>query len=68
LRAALEQDRQPFADAGVANGLDVQVVGGEAGAARLLASLVAAGVPVTAFAPVGGALEATYLDLMEGRS
>jgi len=68
LRAALERDRLPFADAGVANGLDVQVVGGEAAAARLLASLVAAGVPVTAFAPVGGALEATYLDLMEGRS
>jgi ABC-2 type transport system ATP-binding protein len=68
LRAALERAGLPFADAGVANGLDVQVAGGEAAAARLLASLVAAGVPVTAFAPVGGALEATYLDLMEGRS
>jgi len=68
LRATLERHRLPFADAGVANGLDVQVIGGEAAAARLLASLVAAGVPVTAFAPVGGALEATYLDLMEGRS
>jgi hypothetical protein len=46
----------------------VQVAGGETEAARLLASLITAGVPVTAFAPVGGALEATYLDLRDGRS
>jgi len=46
----------------------VQITGGDPAAARLLSVLVAGGVPVTAFAPVGGALEATYLDLMEGRS
>jgi ABC-2 type transport system ATP-binding protein len=68
LRSALEHAGLPFADAGVANGLDIQVAGGDSAAARLLASLVVAGVPITAFAPVGGALEATYLDLMEGRS
>ena len=68
LRSALERDGLAFTDAGAANGLDVHIAGGEGVAARLLASLVAAGVGVTAFAPVGGALEATYLDLMEGRS
>jgi ABC-2 type transport system ATP-binding protein len=67
MRSALERSGWQCVDAGP-SGLDVQVGGGEAEAARLLASLVAAGVPVTAFAPVGGALEATYLDLMEGRS
>jgi ABC-2 type transport system ATP-binding protein len=67
LRSALERSGWACAEAGPA-ALDVQVAGGEPEAARLLASLVAAGVPVTAFAPVGGALEATYLDLMEGRS
>ena len=67
MRAALERSGWECTDAGQA-GLDVQVVGGEPEAARLLASLVTAGVPVTAFAPLGGALEATYLDLMEGRS
>ena len=48
-------------------GIDVQVLGGEAAAARLLGELVAAGVAVTAFAPVGGSLEAAYLDLVEGQ-
>jgi ABC-type multidrug transport system ATPase subunit len=67
MRAALERSGWPCAEAGP-SAVDVQVAGGEPAAARLLASLVAAGVPVTAFAPVGGALEATYLDLMEGRS
>jgi ABC-2 type transport system ATP-binding protein len=67
LRSALERSGWPVTEAGSA-GLDVQVTGGEAEAARLLASLVNAGIPITAFAPVGGALEATYLDLMEGRS
>jgi ABC-2 type transport system ATP-binding protein len=67
MRAALERSGWATSDAGL-SGLDVQVSGGEPEAARLLASLVAAGVPITAFAPVGGALEATYLDLMEGRS
>src|SRR6266496_3540040 len=68
LRVALERERLSFTDAGAANGLDVQITGGDPAAARLLSVLVAGGVPVTAFAPVGGALEATYLDLMEGRS
>jgi ABC-2 type transport system ATP-binding protein len=68
LRTALERGGWTCADAGAANGLDVRVGGGEPEAARLLAELVAGGVAVTAFAPVGGALEATYLDLMEGRS
>ncbi len=67
MRSALERSGWPCSDAGQA-GLDVQVTGGEPEAARLLASLVTAGVPVTAFAPLGGALEATYLNLMEGRS
>ena len=67
LRAALEGAGWRWVDAGPA-GLDVAVAGGEPGAARLLATLVGAGVAVTAFAPTGGALEATYLDLMEGRS
>jgi ABC-2 type transport system ATP-binding protein len=67
MRSALERSGWQCTDAGQA-GLDVQVTGGEPEAARLLASLVAAGVPITAFAPLGGALEATYLDLMEGRS
>jgi len=68
LRSALERAGLAFTDAGAANGLDAQIVGGEVAAGRLLAALVAAGVPVTAFAPVGGALEAAYLGLMEGRS
>jgi ABC-type multidrug transport system, ATPase component len=46
-------------------GLDVQVTGGDPAAARLLAELVNAGVLVTSFAPLGGALEAAYLDLTE---
>lgn len=40
----------------------------EAEAAVLLAALVAAGVPVTAFAPSSGLLEETYLSLEEGAS
>ena len=48
-------------------GIDVQVLGGETSAARLLGELIAGGVQVTAFAPVGGSLEATYLDLVEGQ-
>jgi ABC-2 type transport system ATP-binding protein len=49
-------------------GLDVEVAGGEPAAARLLATLVGAGVAVTSFAPLGGALEAAYLDLTEERA
>lgn len=40
----------------------------EAEAAALLGALVAAGVPVTAFAPSSGLLEETYLSLEEGAS
>ncbi|HEX5494010.1 MAG TPA: ABC transporter ATP-binding protein [Mycobacteriales bacterium] len=46
-------------------GLDVRVFGGEPAAARLLADLVGSGVLVTSFAPLGGALEAAYLDLTQ---
>jgi len=66
LRDALERAGVGWVEAGHA-GLDVEVLGGEPSAARLLAELVAAGVAVTAFAPLGGALEATYLDLVEGQ-
>jgi ABC-2 type transport system ATP-binding protein len=48
-------------------GVDVEVLGGDASAARLLGELVSAGLAVTAFAPVSGSLEATYLDLVEGQ-
>jgi ABC-2 type transport system ATP-binding protein len=66
LRTALERAGVGWAGAGHA-GLDVQVLGGESAAARLLGELIAAGIAVTAFAPVGGSLEATYLDLVEGQ-
>lgn len=49
-------------------GVDVEIAGGEPVAARVLADLVGSGVEVTAFAPLGGALEAAYLDLMEGQA
>ncbi len=45
--------------------LDVRVFGGEQNAARLLGELVGAGVPVAAFGPVGGSLEAAYLQLTD---
>jgi ABC-2 type transport system ATP-binding protein len=66
LQQALERAGVGWVGAGHA-GIDVHVVGGEASAARLLGELVAAGVAVTAFAPVGGSLEAAYLDLVEGQ-
>jgi ABC-2 type transport system ATP-binding protein len=66
LREALERAGVGWVGAGHA-GIDVQVLGGEQTAARLLGELVAAGVEVTAFAPVGGSLEAAYLDLVEGQ-
>jgi ABC-2 type transport system ATP-binding protein len=66
LQEALERAGVGWTAAGHA-GLDVQVLGGEASAARLLGELIAAGVQVAAFAPVGGSLEATYLDLVEGQ-
>jgi len=45
-------------------GVDVHLATDEA-AAELLAALVRDGVPVVAFSPLGGALEATYLSLTE---
>jgi ABC-2 type transport system ATP-binding protein len=66
LQQALERAGVRWVGAGHA-GIDVQVLGGEPAAARLLGELVAAGVAITAFAPVGGSLEAAYLDLVEGR-
>ena len=48
--------------------VDVRVYGGEQNAARLLAELVASGVPVTAFGPVGGTLEAAYLQLTDDKA
>jgi len=46
------------------HGVDVEL-GSEDEAADLLAELVGAGVRITAFAPVGGALEAAYLELVD---
>ena len=66
LQRVLERTGVGWAVAGHA-GIEVQVLGGEAAAARLLGELIAAGVAVTAFAPVGGSLEAAYLDLVEGQ-
>ncbi len=66
LQDALETVGVGWTAAGHA-GIDVQVLGGEASAARLLGELIAAEVAVTAFAPLGGSLEATYLDLVEGQ-
>jgi ABC-2 type transport system ATP-binding protein len=66
LRQALERAGVGYTEAGVA-GLDVEIVGGEASAARLLAELVKADVQITAFSPLGGALEQTYLNLVEGQ-
>lgn len=69
---SLDDDRLAAAltDAGVAwtrtPGGDADVaVAGEAHAARLLAGLIGAGVPVSASVPVGSALEAAYLELTE---
>jgi ABC-2 type transport system ATP-binding protein len=45
-------------------GTDVEL-GSEQEAAGLLAELVSGGVPVTAFGPVGGDLEAAYLELVD---
>ena len=45
-------------------GVDVELVSDDA-AAQLLALLVRDGVPVVAFQPLGGALEAAYLELTE---
>ena len=51
-------------DAPTPAGIDVHLTGDEA-AAALLAVLVRDGVPVVGLQPLGGALEATYLELTE---
>jgi ABC-2 type transport system ATP-binding protein len=48
-------------------GVDVHLPSDEA-AAQLLAHLVGAEVPVVAFQPLGGALEAAYLELTDGHA
>lgn len=65
LEAALTRMRVASVATGGAS-VDVQVLGGEPAAAQLLAELVRADVPVTAFGPVGGNLEAAYLELTRG--
>ncbi|MGH3566398.1 MAG: ABC transporter ATP-binding protein [Pseudonocardia sp.] len=65
LTAALGQAGVIWAAAGAA---EVEVrLAGEAEAAQLLATLVADGVPVSAFAPVSSALETAYLELTSER-
>lgn len=64
LAGALHTRRVTAVPAGLA-AVDVQVFGGEHNAAALLGELVGAGVPVTAFGPVGGSLEAAYLQLTD---
>jgi ABC-2 type transport system ATP-binding protein len=51
-------------DAPTPAGVDVRLINDDA-AAQLLAGLVRDGVPVVAFQPLGGALEAAYLELTE---
>jgi ABC-2 type transport system ATP-binding protein len=50
-----------------AAGIDIELAD-DAAAAALIAGLVKDKVPLVACAPVGGALEAAYLELTEGRS
>lgn len=64
LRAALEHLGVPHSRSGTA--LEV-AVDGEIAATDLLRRLVAADVPITAFAPAQGALEAAYLAVTEDR-
>ncbi|MGQ0575668.1 MAG: ABC transporter ATP-binding protein [Pseudonocardia sp.] len=66
LAAALTELGVAWTPAAATGDADV-TVDGEAHAAELLAALVAAGVPVSAFAPVGSALEAAYLELTGGQ-
>ncbi len=60
---ALEHHAYDFEDP-TAAGVDVHLAGDDA-AAALLAGLVGDGVPVVAFQPLGGRLEAAYLALTE---
>jgi len=63
LLAALERNAYEHGDSTPA-GIDVHLASDEA-AAQLLAGLVRDGVPVVACQPLGGALEAAYLQLTE---
>ena len=63
LLAALDRNGQPHGDP-TPSGVDVELAS-DAAAADLLAGLVRDGVPVVAFQPLGGALEAAYLELTE---
>ena len=60
---ALDRAGHLHTDAGAA-GVDLMLTGDEQ-AARVVAELVRAGVPLVSCAPQGGALEATYLQLTE---
>jgi len=66
LVAALDKNEYEHSEPSVV-GVDVELVD-DAAAAALIAALVKAKVPLVACAPVGGALEAAYLELTEGRS
>jgi ABC-2 type transport system ATP-binding protein len=63
LLAALDRNRYDH-DAPTPAGIDVRLTSDDA-AAELLAGLVRDGVPVVACQPLGGALEATYLQLTD---
>jgi ABC-2 type transport system ATP-binding protein len=63
LLSALDRNRYDH-DAPTPAGIDVRLTSDDA-AAELLAGLVRDGVPVVACQPLGGALEATYLQLTE---
>jgi ABC-2 type transport system ATP-binding protein len=66
LIAALGRNGYPHSDPTTA-GVDIELPD-DAAAAALIAGLVADKVPLVSCAPVGGALEAAYLELTEGRS
>jgi ABC-type multidrug transport system ATPase subunit len=67
LAAALGRAGVPVGQATTASPTDLVVaLASERAAAELLAALVRDGVPVTAFAPLHGSLEDTYLGLDEG--
>lgn len=65
LVAALDRNRIPHGEPSPA-GVEVELVS-DAVATDVLAGLVRDGVPVVSFAPVGGALEAAYLQLTESQ-
>jgi len=63
LLVALDRNRIPHGEPSPA-GVEVELTS-DSVAADVLAGLVRDGVPVVSFAPVGGALEAAYLQLTE---